>query len=131
MRVCARRDLDRCELRDEIGLRHLAHRVARQLDIGAQEGWHLVGREPLLAESSQFVEREAMAFVQHDGGGDALAPYVIGHADHSAFLDRRVLAQRLLDVERRDLEAAGLEDVDRLAAEEAIHAALDESPRRR
>src|SRR5262249_59047779 len=48
----------------------------------------------------------------------ALAPALVGDADDRDLGDRRVLAEDLLDLERRDLLAAALQDVDGGAAEQ-------------
>ena len=61
---------------------------------------------------------------RHDGGGDPLAPLGVVEADDGAVGDRRMGAQDLLDLQRRHLLAAGLDDVDRRPAEQAVAVGL-------
>src|SRR5262249_51941523 len=73
--------------------------------------------EPLLGEGAERLDLAGGA--EDDDGDDALAPALVGHADDGDLADRRVLAERLLDLEGGDLVAAALQDVDRGAPEEA------------
>ena len=50
---------------------------------------------------------DAGARPQLEDGGDPLAPLLVGQPDHGAVLDVRVRHQRLLDLGRVDVEAAG------------------------
>ena len=67
--------------------------------------------------ASSGVERLARA--HDDARDDAVAPRLVGHADDGDLRDRRVLAQGLLDLERAELVAAALQDVDARAPEDA------------
>jgi hypothetical protein len=66
------------------------------------------------------VERGA---VRHDHGDHAIAPGLVGDAHDGDLGDIGVQAQRLFDLERRELVAARLEDIDARAAED-LHVAL-------
>src|SRR5262245_40551290 len=107
----------------DVRLENFAHRVARQLRQDAQKRGDLVRREVLLGPGAERVEIERRTILQHDGRRDALAPFGILDADHAAVRDGGMGAQRFLDLDRGYLEAAGLDDVDRGAAEDAIGAA--------
>ena len=48
---------------------------------------------------------------RHDGGGDDAAVLVVGQPDDRGFDDRRMPAQRLLDLERHDLLPASIDHV--------------------
>ena len=47
------------------------------------------------------------AMREHHEGLDRLAPFLVGHADHRDLGHRRVRAKRVLDLDRRDILAAG------------------------
>ena len=67
--------------------------------------------------------RAARLSVEHHPGDDPLAEIVVGLAGHGGVGDRRVLAQRRLDLPGADLVAAGLDQIGRAAADEADVAA--------
>ena len=63
---------------------------------------------------------ESIAVIQHHGRSDALAPLRIGQADHCAIVHSGMAANHIFDLGRRDLVAAGLDDVDAAAAPQSI-----------
>jgi hypothetical protein len=58
--------------------------------------------------------------VSNDGRAHPLAPLGVGDADDSTICDARMRAVDLFDLNRRDLLAAGLDDVHRHTAEEPV-----------
>src|SRR5436190_7184817 len=75
----------------------------------------LVRREPVAAVRPQDLDIDLAGAARpshHDGAHD-LAPLHIGDADDGDFEDRRVVPQRILDLERRDRLAAGTEHIAR------------------
>jgi len=55
--------------------------------------------------------RDGLAGLAFDEGAGDLAPCRIGPGDHGDALHRRVLGQRFLDLDRRNVLAAGDDDV--------------------
>ena len=78
---------------------------------------------PRLHEVDQFVRIRLGTFARHDHGGDGLAPFVVGHADHGDHRDIGMLRQHILDLARKDVEAARDDHV-LLAVEDEHVAAL-------
>ena len=72
--------------------------------------------------SSDVVDQHLRIGVADDEGDDALAQVVVGHPDHRDLRDARVAEQHGLDLARADAVAAGLDQVDRLASDDAVHA---------
>src|SRR3984957_7168058 len=67
----------------------------------------LVVREALAGERDDLGSGHLLAGPEHDERLDALAPLVIGHADHRDLGHRRVLGHGLLDLGRVDVLPAG------------------------
>ena len=101
-------------------LLHLAHRVARQRVDHADLARALVHRQ----RRRHVVDRarRCVDLVAHHEGDDALAEVVVGHPHHRHLAHRRVVEQRRLHLAGADLEAARLDDVHRLAADDAMEA---------
>ncbi len=68
-------------------------------------------RQPLAAEREDFLCARARALFESDEGFGTLAPALVGNPDHRAFEHGRVGADGLLDLDRRDVLAAGDDDV--------------------
>ncbi len=64
-------------------------------------------------------------------GADAVSPVVVRYAEHRDVLDPRVLAQRVLDLERVDVHAAGDDQVGAPAVEVEVALVVDAARRRR
>src|SRR5688572_4788742 len=92
---CRAKDLSKY-LRAQLGLEHLAERVARKPLHEAHEARLLVPGEEAAAMLAHRFGGEARARAQLDEGGDRLAIEGIGHAEHGGVGDVRVLKQRLL-----------------------------------
>src|SRR5215470_4293829 len=60
---------------------------------------------------AQLLSLDRLARHRHDDRGEALAPLLVGYADHDDRLDRRVLDQHILDLGRGDVLAAADDDV--------------------
>ena len=76
-----------------------------------------------LHQRDQLVRVRPGAFARDDDGGDRLAPFVVGHADHGDHRDIGMLRQHVLDLARKNVEAAGDDHV-LLAVEDEQVAAL-------
>src|SRR5206468_3076347 len=60
-----------------------------------------------LHQIDQLVRIRLSAFARDDHGGDGLAPFIVGHADHGDHRDVGMLRQHILDLARKNVEAAG------------------------
>src|SRR3990167_5285293 len=63
-----------------------------------------------------------MLLLKDEGGAHPLTPLVVPEADDRALLYIRVSSQDLLDLERRNLVSAALDNIDRLPAENPVRA---------
>ena len=81
----------------------------------------MYGGEALLREAAKAILGALVlaAGPRDDARDDAVAPERVGHADDGDLGHRVVLAQGLFDLERAELVAAALEDVDARAPEDA------------
>src|SRR3954452_9012235 len=61
----------------------------------------------------------------HDGGDDALAPGVIGYAEHGDVVDADQFAEHVLDLDRIDVDAAGDDEVFASAVEVEVAVVVD------
>ena len=86
---------------------------------------NLVGRHALAAPCLESGVIEVRAVPGHDEGGDRLAPDFILNADDRDLGDGLVGQQHAFDFQRGQLVAAGLDDVHRGAAHDAVVAVLD------
>src|SRR5688572_1014782 len=96
----------------DLGLRHLAHGVPRQLGDDSNVAWHLIRCQPGLGPGAEPVAVQGLAGSHHHRGRDPLAEIRIADADDGAIVHRRMLAQGFLDLERRDLVSRRLDEVD-------------------
>ena len=107
--AASRRRLARLVAQDV--LLHLARRGLRQRLDDLERLRHLVAREPRARHLAQVVGRDVGPVAQHDVGLRHLAPELVGHADHGDLDDRGVGGERVLDLDARDVLAAGDDDV--------------------
>src|SRR3954453_2974975 len=68
-------------------------------------------REARSEELAQVIGCRARAVAQHDARERALRPLLVGDRDHRGLGDRGMRHQRVLELDRRDPLAAGLDDV--------------------
>ena len=84
------------------GLRQLGeHHVAR----------HLVAGEVLPAPRHELLAGRRLPGLQLDEGARRLAPFLVGLGHHGGGLHRRMLVERVLDLDRGNVLAAGDDDV--------------------
>src|SRR5262249_52133416 len=91
----------------EHALDELACAVAREPLVEGDLAGHLVVGHVLPAERAHVVDGERLARPELDCGVHALAPLVVGHAEHGRVLDHRVTVERVLDLGRIDVHATG------------------------
>ena len=90
---------------------NLAGRRARKL-LGLAEdepGRDLVAGEPLAAEGDDRPRVDRRGLVQLQDRDHDLVLVMVGNADHVRLLDARMLEKDALHLERRDVDAAGLD----------------------
>ena len=63
------------------------------------------------AKSADVALARDAALAQHDRGGDLLAELVVRHGEGDDLGDRRMIHQHVVDLERRDLLAAAVDDL--------------------
>ena len=74
---------------------------------------------------AQLVGRRGCAFAQHDRGERPLVPLRVGHGDDGRLGDRGMRHQRVLELDRRDPLAAGLDHVLRAILDLDVAARVD------
>ena len=126
----------RLERLHEQVLLHLPERVARQLRNDADVARLLVVGEMLGREGGDVLAdglgpAAAPGSSSTSGRGDALAPDAVGKPDDGRVLHGRVPAEDVLDLARRDLEAAALDDVDRACGRRSSRSRRRRGARRR
>src|SRR5499426_2509264 len=70
-----------------------------------------VAREILAAPRNELVGRRLLPRLELDEGAGRLAPLVVGFRHHGGRLHRRMLVERILDLDRGDVLSAGDDDV--------------------
>mmetsp|Transcript_11646 Transcript_11646/g.33166 ORF Transcript_11646/g.33166 Transcript_11646/m.33166 type:complete len:617 (-) Transcript_11646:66-1916(-) len=96
----------------------LPHLIPRQRLHQLQLLGDLVCRQAVLPPLAELGQGELA--IDHADGGDLLAPHRVGLADDGALLDLLVLQEDGLDLQGRDLVAAGLDDVDGAPAHDPV-----------
>src|SRR5438445_8591944 len=102
----------------------LSQSVSRKLIEHPNFAWALVIGKRCRAERGEFFEqspgggRWPAQRLEHDGGNDPLSPDPIRRSHHGHLPDSRMPAQDILNLASRDLEAAGLDEVDGLAPDD-------------
>src|SRR4051812_44530624 len=84
----------------DVALEHLARTRPGQLGQELHGPRALVAGDELVAVRAELVLRDLCAGAQDDGGVHALAPPVVRDADHRGLEHGRVLAERVLDLDR-------------------------------
>ena len=87
-------------------LDELAGGVAREGGVEGDLARNLVVGEVRAAEGPDLVGGEGRAGARLDGGVDALAPVVVGHAEDGGVLDLGVAVKHVLDLGGVDVDAA-------------------------
>src|SRR5262249_25316998 len=88
--------------------------------------WDLVRCEPGLRPRLERLSIQIGSRPELDRSAYQLAPRLVRHADHRTFRDGRMIAQDRFDLQRRHLEAAGLDDVGARPSQESIRSVFDD-----
>src|ERR1051326_363143 len=91
----------------QLELLQLARRGADERVTQLDRRRAFVMRHLVAAVRHQVLLRRGRARAEDDEGLDRLAPFLVGQADDRGFRDRGMLEQSVLDLDRRDVLAAG------------------------
>jgi len=95
----------------ELGFEDLAGATLRQRIGEPDVAWDFVGGESLATPGAELFRRDDRIGLQDDDRHRDLAALLVRRRDDSALEDRRVRAQRDLDLDRRDVLAGADDDV--------------------
>ena len=126
-------DSSRCALRERLRPRRARWILPVAVRGIASMMWICFGRLKSASRSRQYASRSASVAgsLQHDRGRHFFAPGRVRHAEAHRFGHRRMREQHLVDLARRDLLAAAVDQLLEAADERQIAVRVEDSPDRR